>query len=763
MRSDAYPLIAASPALVALKEGDGQFDLLPPNLREIGQIIRFPATAAGLRFEARQTGERLDDVIRDDAAKNPGALPLLQFLLEELYERRTDEDVLTFRAYEDLGGVEGALAQRAEAVFESVGDDARRALPTVLRELVTLGGDDGSKALRRIAPRSAFMTSAAIELVDALLDARLLVSTLDDRGDAAISLAHEALLEFWPRVRAWRDDDRELLLVHARVAAAARAWEQEGRNADLLLARGKPLAEAKGLVAADVRLDASEAALLAQSDRRARRFSRVRSGAIAGLAVLAVVAGIAAWKANVESGRARVQATTAQRTTDFMVGLFANADPTASQGKEVTVREVLDKGVKQLDQELLNESSVRSNLLRAMGQAYTGLGTYDMASKVLQQSIDQSQQSADPNDRLKANTAMAWNKLQAGEYEEATRGYREALPEARQLHGAVSSEVAQILSGLAESLAEQGQFAEAQTTFERALSMQVAVYGDKSSQTALTLDAYGRLLYGHGDYEAAESRLNASLAMFEAIDGPEHSDVAMSLNNLASLQFQEGHYEAARNTWNKALPILRSVFGPNYRLVADALNNLGRVELLTGDLNEARKNLVQAIAIERSALSPSHEDLILPLNSLAMVLVAQGDAVSAKPLLAEALRIARAHNHWMLGQVLANEADIAIDDGNLTRATDCLDEARTLLVAQYGGKLRGNEAWRASILDVTQAAIDAGSHRNDDAKRRLTASLPVLTNRFGPDGLYPMRVKAALSRLPPAMDGAIASGADAHR
>ncbi len=200
MRSDAYVRIAEAPALVALKEGEGQVDLLPPSVREIGQIIRLPAAAAGLRFETRpNTAEKLDDAIRDDAARNPGALPLLQFLLEELYRRRSADDVLTFHAYEELGGVEGALVQRAETVLAGVGDAARDALPKVLRELVTFGIDDESRALRRVAPRDAFVDAASNELVEALLDARLLVAGSSADGAPIVSLAHEALLQFWPR------------------------------------------------------------------------------------------------------------------------------------------------------------------------------------------------------------------------------------------------------------------------------------------------------------------------------------------------------------------------------------------------------------------------------------------------------------------------------------------------------------------------------------------------------------------------------------
>src|SRR5207253_1806692 len=113
-----YPLCARLPELVELKRGDGQYDLAPPTPAEIGQIVRRPAEAAGLRFEAHhETGAPLDDLLRDAATSDPASLPLLEFTLDELYKLRTDSGVLTHAAYEKLGGVEGALATRADDVF----------------------------------------------------------------------------------------------------------------------------------------------------------------------------------------------------------------------------------------------------------------------------------------------------------------------------------------------------------------------------------------------------------------------------------------------------------------------------------------------------------------------------------------------------------------------------------------------------------------------------------------------------------------------
>ena len=745
MRSDVYPRLAELPGLIELKEGDGQFDLLPPTAREIGQIIRLPAAASGLRFEVRpSTAERLDDAIRDEAAKNPGALPLLQFLLEELYKRRSSDDVLTFRAYEELGGVEGALVQRAEAVLAGVSPAARDALPVVLRELVTFASDDDSKALRRIAPRRAFGSSEANELVDALIQARLLVSILDEQGQSAVSLAHEALLEFWPRLREWREQDRELLLVHARLSVATRTWEREGRSGDFLLPRGKPLGEARTLLAAGLRLSPAEAALVAASAQRARRFALLRGSAIGGLAVLTGVAGVAAYRANVESGRARVQATTAQRTTDFMVSLFSIANPEESQGERVTVREILDKGVSQIRSELEGEEGVRGNLMRAMGQAYNGLGMYPKAREVLSEALAQAERSGIPADVLKARLALADNRYQDGDYPAAEALYKKALAEAGVLYRQTHPTIAQALTGLGESISERGATSEAETLYRQALAMNVKLHGERHADTARTLEALGRLMYSAGRYEEAEPLFERALAVESALFGERSATVALGLNNLGSLYFQTGRYDRAIGTWSKALPIYRTVFGGEHRYVAGILNNIARVELLSGRLDEAAEHLTEVLRIYRAVHSAEHEDLIPPLNSLAMLLVARGEAESARPLVDEALRIARGRRHPMLDQVLTTESELALSRRRLSDARVAIDQARDTLQTQYGAKLLTTEAWRAAVLDCTEAAYQRDTRQFAEAERLLLNALPKLEARFGMRSFFTDR---ALLRL----------------
>ncbi len=186
-----------------------RYRLLPPVDAELGQIIRRPAREAGLRFAVdTRAGVSLDDVILQAAAKDRGALPLLSFLLDQLRQRRTEHGELTFAAYEELGGLEGAIGHRAEDVFLDQPEAVQKELVPVLRALVTV---EGSSATARAAPLSLFPAgSSSRALVDALFNpgTRLLV-TDGDVSAARLRLAHEALLTHWPRA-------------HDQVAADAR-------------------------------------------------------------------------------------------------------------------------------------------------------------------------------------------------------------------------------------------------------------------------------------------------------------------------------------------------------------------------------------------------------------------------------------------------------------------------------------------------------------------------------------------------------------
>ena len=241
MRSDLYGRCCEEETLIRLKAGAGQYDLLPPSFAEIGAIIQKPTHAAGLRFEKdTASGQTLDDALHEVAASNPSALPLLEFTLAELYKRRAG-NVLTFAAYRELGGMEGALAFYAESAFAKLSPEVKEALPGLMRLLVSIEREEEKMISNRLLLRQIEKDRYKLELVRAFVEDRLLVSDNTPGGEPMVGVAHEALLRSWPRVQQWLQEERSFLRSRAWLNEEASNWLREERRVEYLLAEGKPL------------------------------------------------------------------------------------------------------------------------------------------------------------------------------------------------------------------------------------------------------------------------------------------------------------------------------------------------------------------------------------------------------------------------------------------------------------------------------------------------------------------------------------------
>jgi WD40 repeat protein len=315
MRSDFFDRLAALPELARLSQGEGRYLLTAPSDAEIGQIIVQPAREAGLRFEERSDGIPLDERLREEASKHPAALPLLEFALDQLWQHRVPETgMLTYEAYERLGGMEGALGRHAEEVFASQPAEVQEALPSVLRALTTVGQGEQAIATARTVPIANFpRDTAQRRMVEAFLAPRARLFVADGDGDGArVRIAHEALLKRWPRAASQVETDRKDLQTRTRLEQAMSRWQQAALadRASLLLAPGLPLSEGEEYVSrrrAELEtgltayVDASIRANVAQTRRR----KWIRMGVTSGALVLAAFTSVSWFQATFEKDRAR--------------------------------------------------------------------------------------------------------------------------------------------------------------------------------------------------------------------------------------------------------------------------------------------------------------------------------------------------------------------------------------------------------------------------------------------------------------------------
>lgn len=318
MRSDFFDRLETLPRLLALSSGEARYVIAPPEPNEIAQIIRQPAREAGLSFEVDDSrAASLDDDIVQAATRDSGALPLLSFLLDQLWQHRTDSGMLTFKAYRELGGLEGALGRRAEEVFTAQAPEVQAALPVLLRALVTVGQGDKATVSSRTVPLSKFPHGTpARKLIDAFVDPKARLLVIDDdiasAGRAHVRVAHEALLSHWPRAKTQIAADSRDLELLGRLENEAKRWQtaEKKHHDSLALPGGLPLAEALDLMrrwAADV--PAAVVEFVRQSRRVARRRRRRLIMALLGAVAALPIGAAIVWTVMVWRGVQAVEAS----------------------------------------------------------------------------------------------------------------------------------------------------------------------------------------------------------------------------------------------------------------------------------------------------------------------------------------------------------------------------------------------------------------------------------------------------------------------
>jgi WD40 repeat protein len=269
--------------------------------------------------------------IAGDVVGQPGGLPLLQYALTEMVERR-GSDLLTGVDYEAIGTVQGAVARRAEAIFTGLDEESRSVARILLLRLVTVD-EDADDTRRRVRLSELEGLGTHQQTVEAVLEAfgapRLLSFDRDPASRApTVEVAHEALLREWGRLREWIEAEREDLILARRLRVAVAEWEGAGR-VDSFLLTGDRLAPFRAWSGSGV-LSRDEGDFLERSvvfdDRERESRRRRRRWGMAAMATAAVVGVALAIFAFSQSRRAEEQAALAEvaaseaRTAEALAG-----------------------------------------------------------------------------------------------------------------------------------------------------------------------------------------------------------------------------------------------------------------------------------------------------------------------------------------------------------------------------------------------------------------------------------------------------------
>jgi len=408
-----------------------------------------------------------------------------------------------------------------------------------------------------------------------------------------------------------------------------------------------------------------------------RRWRPVTAAACAMLLMI-VLAGFYTARLAAERNHARLEAAKAAKVSDLLAGLLTASDPFSSpQGKEPTVRGLLDAGAARVHKELAGQPELQAEMLTVIGRVYERLGMNDKAQALLEEALAIDRRG--PENEALAQTLNDLGVLRRikGDSPAAARLLGEALAIRRKLLGNDHVDVAVTASELSRAFRDLGDGERAEALLLETLRIRRKIFGEEHTETATTENDLALLLLDQGKLPEAAALLRQSLAVHRKVFGDEHAGTARVMDNLGVVTEQMGDVAEAESLYRQSLAIRRRVLDKNHPDISKALNRLANLLRKQGKYQEAEALLHEALAIAGAAFGGEHPLIADCMTNLARVYFAQGQAAAAEPLARRAVAIRRR----VLGEGNWRTASAESLLGAVLTALGGYDEAGPLLLA----------------------------------------------------------------------------------
>jgi serine/threonine-protein kinase len=547
------------------------------------------------------------------------------------------------------------------------------------------------------APSTAVIRTEEISLAD---------GTRQSITPAAVSLARGTEPE---RLRRQLGGDLDTIVLKALQKVPGRRYS----SADALLA--------------DLQRYTAGLPVLARPDSRLYRAGkfvrrhRVGVGAASGL-LLALVAGLTgtAWQARVASR----EAAKATEVKNFVKDLFNVSTPAESRGREITARELLERGTRRVDSALARQPDVQLELLDFLGQVHRDLGYYPAADTLLRRAIDLARRLHGAGGLAEANELATWGTvlLENAEYDRADSILTRALA-IQQTRGERDSVVARTLSNLASVKAKKSNYPVAEARYREALALDRSAYGEDDPETAEDMNSLGVTLYYAGKPEEADSVERAALAILRRHYDPGHPEVLAVLHDLAQLTVARGDLEGAERLQREVVTGKRRLYPQGHPDLAISLWQLEAILEARGKYVQAESVMVETLEMRRRLLGPESPLTVALVAQLGVLDYRMGKLPEAEAATREALgSLTRSVGVSNADAVVTrnNLGAILSDEGKYQEADTLIRGALALRRRIYGD----------SAEDVAASLRNLGillhrEHRDREAERSLREAVVI--------------------------------------
>ncbi len=397
---------------------------------------------------------------------------------------------------------------------------------------------------------------------------------------------------------------------------------------------------------ADEPVSACAEPLHERARRWARRNRTVVSTLLAAVVVIATCATIAAGllgrkneqlelannsisRTNAQLQESYKETETARQRADsvknYLVSAFRSADP-AVDGRQLTVAEVLQRSLKELDEQLLDDDATRADLLASIGTSYLGLGLYNETKDVFEKEylLRQQLHGDTAPETLRASYHLALSMHYVGEYEQAIDSFRQTLDQQKMVLGEDHDDVLRTMNGLAIALGSNGQLAESMHLYEQIHEIRRENKKTEPQELLLSVNNLASSYQTNGKLKEAHELFENNLASYREELGPQHLQTLRAMDRLASIKNMLGEADKAIELYEEALALRRERLGNDHPSTVESLAGLGFAYRDAARLDEARELLEEALDSRKRMYGDTHPLTLGSMTDVARIYMSLG-------------------------------------------------------------------------------------------------------------------------------------------
>ncbi len=421
---------------------------------------------------------------------------------------------------------------------------------------------------------------------------------------------------------------------------------------------------------------------------RLRKFVRrhwlpLAAGAAAVLAIIGGTAGIA-WEARQREHAAESalrEAKTSASVKDFLIGLFEAVDPQEAKGRNITARELLDRGKKNIDTKPPDDPIVKAEMQAVLGRIDFRLGLFAEASELQRQAA--AAFAADGTralSLLQTELDRSETLVEALDFKTATATLAAAESHLHAMPDAPARERTRLLTLKSALAVQQRQFADAKRDADAAVALARAAPVDDRLLTHALLLA-GDAEWGLHALDAAEAHFREGLALAERTEGADGMTVASMHRNLGIIAASRSHFADALAEVRISLDIHSRVLGAEHPLTLDDMAEVAQYQQHLGHFREASELLQKTDAVQQRTLGAQSPARGGTLVNLGVALIGNDDLPGAERAFEAAIAV------WQpkFGRDFPGVQFAVGNLGHVHRLQGRLDEAETELAEVQRG------------------------------------------------------------------------------